>query len=65
MGTYILGYVNSEKYLRIMINKTINFIEQANALYIRANERLGFMKSTWHFVHDLIKRRMLYQQWLG
>ena len=37
MGSDILDYVNSEKDLGSMINKTLNFTEQANVLYNRAN----------------------------
>ena len=32
-----------------MINKTLNFTEQASSLYNRANNRLGLLKRTYHF----------------
>ena len=45
----------------IMINKTLNFTEQANSLYNRAKQRLGlFIKRTCHFVTDQNKRILLY-----
>ena len=60
MGFEVLDYVNSEKDLGILVNRTLNFTEHAKMLYSRANQRFGLMKRTCHFVNDQNKRRILY-----
>lgn len=56
----MLEYVSSEKDLGIFINPTLNFTEQAEALYSKANQKFGMLKRTCHFVNDPRKRRALY-----
>ncbi len=56
----LLDYVSSEKDLGIFMNSTLNFNEQANFLYGKANQKLGMLKRTCHFVTDINKRRVLY-----
>ncbi len=42
------------------MNSTLNFTEQANSLYSKANQKFGMLKRTCHFVQDTNKRRALY-----
>ena len=42
------------------MNSTLNFTEQANFLYGKANQKLGMLKRNCHFVTDTNKRRVLY-----
>ena len=60
MGNDLLNYAESEKDLGITINRTLNFTEHANILYSKANQRLGLLKRTCHFIHSLTKKRALY-----
>ena len=60
MGSDLLNYAESEKDLGITINRTLNFTEHANILYSKANQRLGLLKRTCHFIHSLTKKRALY-----
>ena len=60
MGSGILDYADCEKDVGIKINKTLNFTDQANLLYNRANQRIGLMKITCHYVTHLNKRIALY-----
>ena len=60
MEKKILDYVNSEKDLGVTMNRTLNFTEHANFLYSKANQRLGLLKRTCHFVGNTNKRRVLY-----
>ena len=60
MGNNILEYVNSQKDLGVVMNNTLNFTEQASALYCKANQKFGLLKRTCHFVKDMNKRRVLY-----
>ncbi len=60
MDSVLMDYVTSEKDLGIFMNSTLNFNEQANFLYSKANQKLGMLKRTCHFVTDINKRRVLY-----
>ena len=60
MGTNLLDYVSAQKDLGILMNNTLNFTEHANSLYNTANQKLGILKRTCHFVKDENKRRVLY-----
>ena len=42
------------------MNRTLNFTDHSNFLYVRANQRFGLLKRTCHFVHTIEKRRVLY-----
>ena len=55
MGDSILEYTETEKDLGILMNRTLNFTDHLNFLYIRANERFGLLKRTCHFVHSIKK----------
>ena len=55
-----LDYTDSEKDLGIFMNSTLNFNEQANFLYGKANQKLGMLKRNCHFVTDTNRRRILY-----
>ena len=60
MENKILDYVSSERDLGVIMNRTLNFTEHANSLYSKANQRLGLLKRTCHFVNNTVKRRVLY-----
>ena len=60
MGSALLDYLDSEKDLGVWINRTLNFNEQAEFLYSKANQKFGMLKRTCHFVTDTNKRRVLY-----
>jgi endonuclease/exonuclease/phosphatase family metal-dependent hydrolase len=63
--TYTLGEdpldeVSSEKDLGVMVNSPLEWNEQCDQIYSRANQKLGLMKRTCHFVYDQTRRRILY-----
>ena len=60
MGKSLLDYTESEKDLGIYMNRTQNFTEHTDYLYSRANQRLGLLKRSCHFVDSTPKRRILY-----
>ena len=60
MGNALLDYVESEKDLGVVINRTLNFTEHATSLFNKANQRFGILKRTCHFVHNKNKKRALY-----
>ena len=60
MADSFLEYVDSEKDLGINMNRTLNFTEHAISLYSKANQRFGLLKRTCHFIHSIIKKRVLY-----
>ena len=60
MDKKILDNVSSEKYLGVTMNRTLNFTEHAKFLYSKANQRLGLLKRTCHFVSNTNKRGVLY-----
>ena len=60
LGNNILDYASSEKDLGILMNATLNFNDQADSLYSKANQKFGMLKRTCHFVNDCNKRRALY-----
>ncbi|MCP4460940.1 MAG: reverse transcriptase family protein [Cytophagales bacterium] len=60
LGDNLLDYVSSEKDLGILMNSTLNFNDQANMLYSKANQKFGMLKRTCHFVNDANRRRALY-----
>ena len=60
MGEELLDYVDSEKDLGILINGVLNFNEHAEMLYSKANQKLGLLKRTCHFVDNIRRKRVLY-----
>ena len=60
MGNTLIDYAESEKDLGIIMTRTQNFTEHVNSLYNRANQRLGLLKRSCHFVDSSPKRRILY-----
>ena len=48
------------KDLGIDMNRSQSFTEHTDFLYSRANQRLGLLKRSCHFVHRTPKRRILY-----
>ena len=60
LGENSLDYADSEKDLGVDINPKLNFNEQCERLFSKANQQFGFTKRTCHFVKDSRRRRALY-----
>ena len=60
MGKSLLDCTEYEKDLGIYINRTHNFTEHTDYLYSRANQRLGLLKRSCHFVDSTPERRILH-----
>ena len=60
MNTDILQYCNSEKDLGISMNGRLNFSHHSDLLYSKANQKLGLLKRTCHFVNNTRMKRTLY-----
>ena len=60
LGSSCLEYVESEKDLGVDITPKLNWIEQCNRLYSKANQKLGLMRRNCYFVRDIAKARSLY-----
>ena len=58
----ILDYVDTEKDLGVIINGKLNWNTQCMALTRKANQRLGFVRRTCHFIMSSDQRRTLYLQ---
>ena len=54
MNSVLLDYTESEKDLGIIINSILNFNEQAESLYAKANQKFDMLKRNCHFVKILI-----------
>ena len=55
-----LEYADSEKDLGVLINPSFDFNDQIDALISKANQQLGLLRRTCHFVQDIKRRRALY-----
>ncbi|KAL5270252.1 hypothetical protein ACHWQZ_G001104 [Mnemiopsis leidyi] len=60
LGYVLLEYADNEKDLGVIINPSLCFSEQQDALVAKANQQLGLVRRTCHFVHDIKRRRTLY-----
>ena len=60
LGENSLDYADSEKDLGVDINSKLNFNEQCERLFSKANQQFGLTKRTCHFVKDSRRRRALY-----
>ncbi|MCP4460435.1 MAG: hypothetical protein GY816_20795, partial [Cytophagales bacterium] len=60
MGDQILDYTETEKDLGIFMNSVLNFNDQANFLYGKANQKFGMLKRNCYFVMDINRRKALY-----
>ena len=60
LGNNIMDYVESEKDLGVDINSKLNFTEQCDRLYSKANQQFGLTKRTCYFVNDIKRKRALY-----
>ena len=60
MGSDVLDYCDYEKDLGIHMNGNLNFTLHANMLYSKANQKLGLLKRTCHFVNNSRMKRALY-----
>ena len=56
----ILSYVASERELGVHVNKSFNFNDHYEKLLTKANQQLGILKRTCHFVTNNNERRVLY-----
>ena len=55
-----MDYVDTEKDLGVIINGKLNWNTQCMALARKANQRLGFVRRTCHFIMSSGQRRTLY-----
>ena len=60
IGARPIDYTDSEKDLGININGKLNWTEHCNAIYSKANQKLGLLKRTCSFVSNRTKRKALY-----
>ena len=60
LGDSPLDYNISEKDLGVDINTKLNFNDQCNRLFSKANQQFGITKRTCYFVNDKNRRRVLY-----
>ena len=60
LGNNIMDYVESEKDLGVDINSKLNFTDQCDRLYSKANQQFGLTKRTCYFVNDIKRKRALY-----
>ena len=60
MGSKLIDYCETEKDLGININGSLNFSHHTDMLYSKANQRLGLLKRTCHFIKSLDRKRALY-----
>ena len=60
MKTDILNYCECEKDLGIPMNGILYFMCHASVLYSKANQRLGHLRRTYHFVTNIQMKRALY-----
>ena len=60
LGDVLLEYADNEKDLGVIINPSLCFNEQQDALVAKANQQLGLVRRTCHFVQDIKRRRTLY-----
>ena len=56
----LLSYADSERDLGVHVNKSFNFNEHCEKLLTKANQQLGILKRTCHFVTNKNRRRVLY-----
>ena len=59
LGNKLMDYVESEKDLGVDINSKLNFTEQCNRIYSKANQQFGLTKRICHFVNDIKRNRAL------
>ena len=55
-----ISYTTVEKDLDVLINSKLDWTEHCNAIYSKANQRLGLLKRTCHFTKNISKRRAFY-----
>ena len=56
----LLSYADSERDLGVHVNKIFNFNEHCEKRLTKANQQLGILKRTCHFVTNRNRRRVLY-----
>ena len=60
LGQEILDYCDVEKDLGIYMNGNLNWTNHCDKLYNKANQMLGLLKRTCHFVNNSKMKRTLY-----
>ena len=60
MGDTVLDYCELETDLGIDINGTLNWTQQTNKLYVRANQRFAIVRRTCDFIYNPNMKRILY-----
>ena len=60
MGNELLEYCDIQKDLGIYVNGRLNWTYRCDKLYAKANQMLGLIKRTCHFVNNCNMKRSLY-----
>ena len=60
MRGIILEYAESEKDLGVIINSTLSFDDQCNAIYNKMNSMLGLLMRVCHFTKNIQQKRLFY-----
>ena len=60
LGEVTLDYADNERDLGVDINLKLNFNDQCERLYSKANQQFGLTKRTCYFVNDIKRKRALY-----
>ena len=60
MRGIILEYAESEKDLGVIINSTLSFDDQCNAIYKMMNSKLGLLMRVCHFTKNIQQKRLFY-----
>ena len=60
LGNCIIDFTSSEKDLGVNVSNNLNWNEQCNRLYTKANQMFGLTKRTAHFFNNPRQRRALY-----
>ena len=60
LGGEALDYVDAEKDLGVVVTSSFDWAEQCGKVYSIANQKLGLLRRTCHFVMDERRKRVLY-----
>ena len=60
LGENLLDFTENETDLGVVVTSTLNWNEQCQKVYSKANQMLGLAKRTCFFVRDVNRRRVLY-----
>ena len=60
LGGVSLDYVDAEKDLGVVVTASFDWAEQCQKVYSKANQKLGLLRRSCHFVIDENRKRVLY-----